>query len=160
MTIQINKECWVYAAQINGDGPMKIGSSAAAELRVQTLQAWTPYEITLRAKVLANVLAEDWLHGALSLWRIRGEWYLPSPEVISAINYMSAHGRLPFDLCAKAEAALPTPADRRLARAHDVCAKRSEAMRGSWLRKRPPANQSIRPIPTPAAEQFQPEPAE
>lgn len=130
--------CWVYAAQIEGCGPVKFGATSDPDARLRSLQAWTPHEITLLVKVKAPHLAEKWLHNALRFWRIRGEWYAPTDEVLSALNYMRAHGRLPMDLCVAAFAQIGDRLDiKSLQRwQHQSCPVRSAGLKASWARKR------------------------
>lgn len=130
---------YVYAAQIDderGGGFVKFGSSNEPNLRVQKLQAWSPYKIRLLASVRAPQLAENWLHDLMTPYRERNEWYWPTEQVVSAANYMIESGRLPMDICARAFDFLGIPREAVIPAPVVVDEARSERARLTWARRK------------------------
>lgn len=65
-------------------GAYKIGFAIDVEQRLATLQAATPYELTVLRKVPRRDVrqAELAVHGLLARYHLRGEWFkLPSVEL-------------------------------------------------------------------------------
>lgn len=80
---------WLYAFQAGNNGPIKIGVSRDPKQRLATLQAMH-YE-TLRPLASERVvpIEEKWLHQAYVHARIRGEWFRPTPDLLT---YLAALG--------------------------------------------------------------------
>ena len=84
----------VYAIQAAGPGnPIKIGYAADPVERMQALQRTFPFDLTLLAVSSKDDKAgERPLHRTLMPYRIRGEWFRPTSEVMQAIEGMRANG--------------------------------------------------------------------
>jgi len=76
---------WTYFIQVDFDGPIKIGTAADPQERLQTLQTANPHELHLVLTVWAPADLERDLHARLSAHRIRGEWFRPHAEVWNAV---------------------------------------------------------------------------
>jgi len=76
-----------YAIQVGTDGPIKIGySGARAEGRLSELQRLSPWKMHIIAQWPGDMLTEKALHIELGAFRIRSEWFYPTPTVLAAIE--------------------------------------------------------------------------
>ena len=75
--------CYTYAIW---DGEyVKIGKSCShPKRRMDTLQTGNPRQLSLLA--YSATLSESDVHKRLSRWRVRGEWFSPSTEVLGYIS--------------------------------------------------------------------------
>lgn len=73
-----------YFLQAGTDGPIKIGSTKNLMVRLRTLCAMSPLPLTLLGIVPTDV--EEDCHRQLGAFKLHGEWFSPSPEVIAFIR--------------------------------------------------------------------------
>lgn len=77
---------FVYFIQAKDGGPIKIGYSATAEgvlTRLRGMQVGNPSELVLRRMdAVSGPQDERRLHADLREWRIRGEWFMPTEDVL------------------------------------------------------------------------------
>lgn len=78
---------YVYAVQMGGDGPIKIGWSANPQRRLAGLQCSSPYTLVVRGIWPGMPNDEARLHERLSAHRMRGEWFRPHSDVVTAIRH-------------------------------------------------------------------------
>jgi hypothetical protein len=93
-------------------GLFKIGIAADVEQRLSTLQAATPYDLTIVAKmrVAHATRIESFIHDLLAKHRVRGEWFrLPEGEKTwrDAVRQYRASLKAPRTL----RSLVPAPAD-------------------------------------------------
>ncbi len=82
-------------------GPVKIGFSGAAGVRINALQTGHPHRLYILAECHGELEDEAAAHTTLSIWRVRpeGEWFYRSKEVQKFIDFLS--GGLPVPLAIK-----------------------------------------------------------
>lgn len=85
----------LYFIQAANDGPIKAGYTGDANMRLRTLQAWCPYDLTALLAIRVPQLAEHYVHQTLRAHRIRGEWYHPHPFVKNFIESVRAARAVP-----------------------------------------------------------------
>ena len=74
-----------YTYAIYDGVALKIGKSTwHPKMRLDTLQTGNPRQLKLVA--YSAVLTESTVHKHLSRWRVRGEWFEPSVEVLQYIS--------------------------------------------------------------------------
>ena len=73
-----------YFVQVGDDGPIKIGSTRNLAVRLRTLCAMFPMPLKLLGIMYGDV--EERCHARFSAFRIRGEWFAPSPVVLDFIR--------------------------------------------------------------------------
>lgn len=72
-------------------GPIKIGLSKHPERRLDEFRGWSPLELEMIGTVPGNWADEQFLHECLAEHHSHGEWFFPSPEVITAVEQVIAH---------------------------------------------------------------------
>lgn len=78
----------VYFIQSGGaQGPIKIGRAEDVDARLRELQTGNPQKLTLLATMRGGRAAERTLHARFRTSRIRGEWFVPSPELLEVIEH-------------------------------------------------------------------------
>lgn len=77
---------WIYFAQVGADGPIKIGVSGNPWSRVAEMQTACPWELRLLAWRPGEAPDERALHQKLAQFRMRGEWFEPSTEVLEEVH--------------------------------------------------------------------------
>lgn len=77
----------IYFAQVNGDGPIKIGftSKPWLNLRMKSLRTFCPYPIAVLGVMPGEASQERALHRRFKLCKVRGEWFRPEPELVQFI---------------------------------------------------------------------------
>lgn len=76
----------VYMLQVDGGGPIKIGFTVGnVSQRIQSYQGGSPYELLWVGAFKGTKRDEADAHRALAAHRLRGEWFRPTPEVISFV---------------------------------------------------------------------------
>lgn len=73
---------YVYFAQANYGGPIKIGCSYDRDLRAQTLQKDLPFDLVLIGWAPGGFFRERFVQGYFRNYQIRGEWFEPLPELL------------------------------------------------------------------------------
>lgn len=87
---------WTYFIQADGGGPIKIGTTCQEpEKRLANLQTGSPVVLRIVGLIHGNV--ERQLHDAFAKFRIHGEWFEASDELI---QYVCKHGKT--QACARA----------------------------------------------------------
>jgi len=77
----------VYFVQVGGNGPVKIGVASHLETRLQAIQSTCPFPLRIIGAVAGGgQKLERKLHRQFSTDRLRGEWFLPSKELIAWIS--------------------------------------------------------------------------
>jgi hypothetical protein len=76
----------VYFIQDMHTGAIKIGSARFPEVRLKELQTGTSAELRLLSAVPGGQALERDLHERFAHLRIRGEWFLNSPEIRSCMR--------------------------------------------------------------------------
>lgn len=74
----------VYFIQDGDDGPIKIGFSKTPQVRIAAIQVNHAREIKILAITDGEREDERKIHQSLANHHIRGEWFLPSDDVLSA----------------------------------------------------------------------------
>ena len=67
-------------------GPIKIGMAADPGRRLSGLQTSSPVDLHLLAVTVGGVAAEKAYHSRFRKHHIRGEWFLPAPEIQAEIT--------------------------------------------------------------------------
>lgn len=80
----ITDEPYTYFVQAGPDGPIKIGSTRNLPVRLRSLSMMSPIPLKLLGIVKGDI--EDRCHVRLDAFRVHGEWFLPSPELIEFIR--------------------------------------------------------------------------
>lgn len=81
---------WIYFAQAEGGGPIKIGSAHRPYLRLGQLQVGNPNRLRLVGIMRAeDRFAEEALQCRFEAHRIRGEWFEPVPQLVELIAGLS-----------------------------------------------------------------------
>lgn len=75
-----------FIKPIGERGPIKIGCSVAANIRLQTLASVSPVRLELLASTPGDHLCESRLHKHFSLQRRHGEWFEASEHLESIIE--------------------------------------------------------------------------
>jgi len=73
-------------AKSHHHGPVKIGVSGSVETRLSGLQTSNHEELEIIATMSGGRETEAYLHESLASSRIRGEWYLRTPELNAAMR--------------------------------------------------------------------------
>lgn len=76
---------YIYFVQGVDGGPVKIGWSENPEKRLEQLQAASPDQLRILDYIIGDRHHERALHGRLSEYRLRGEWFDDCPPVREAI---------------------------------------------------------------------------
>jgi hypothetical protein len=86
---------YVYFLKQGRNGPIKMGVAGSPEDRLANLQVGNPNELHLIGQRAveggyreAREL-EEALHERFSLYRIRGEWFWPTPDLLRTITELS-----------------------------------------------------------------------
>ena len=69
---------------------VKIGVSTDPKLRLGQAQVGNPRELMLVVACPATVAMEKYMHSYLSEWRVRGEWFALSTEVLCVLSLLMA----------------------------------------------------------------------
>jgi len=80
---------WIYIVRMNDAGPVKIGYSGDkgnARSRVDKLQTGNPYPLKTIWIGNGNFGIESRIHKLLARYRMKGEWFEPTEEVIEFIE--------------------------------------------------------------------------
>lgn len=76
----IHSESYLYAIREGCEGPIKVGRSVTATIRMRELQVGNPTELFLLGTTIeTDTLNEQTEHRRLSEHRIRGEWFNITP---------------------------------------------------------------------------------
>lgn len=76
----------IYFIRAGEDGPIKIGKANNPTRRIFNLQIGHPEKLHLLAVIDGSDSAESDLHAKFSSSWLRGEWFNPSPEILSLIE--------------------------------------------------------------------------
>ncbi|WP_171898770.1 GIY-YIG nuclease family protein [Curtobacterium sp. UCD-KPL2560] len=79
----------VYFVQQGDNGPIKIGASRSFTKRLKTLRTNSPVELHVLGTFPGGFDAERDLHHELADHRLEGEWFAPSPPVLSALRRLA-----------------------------------------------------------------------
>jgi len=77
---------YIYFIQMGEIGPIKIGFTKDVKKRLFFLQTATPYSLRLLCVFPGNEEMEREIHTCLGDIRLRGEWFLPHPFLLRAIE--------------------------------------------------------------------------
>jgi hypothetical protein len=77
----------LYAIQMGDDGPVKIGIATKPWERLATLQTASPARLRGLAAWPGSVEKEAALHEIFAEDRLEGEWFKPSPELITFVEW-------------------------------------------------------------------------
>lgn len=72
------------------DGLIKIGYSAKLHSRLRAIKNTSPVALTLLASIPGSKATEQQFHNRFASSRAHGEWFQPSPDLISVIAEASA----------------------------------------------------------------------
>lgn len=75
----------IYFIQ-SGNGPIKIGYTTVSQLRFSMLQVGNPEPLKIIKILRGGREEETAIHKKFKRDRLRGEWYIPSPELLKFIN--------------------------------------------------------------------------
>lgn len=74
------------------DGPIKIGLSGNPGRRIKEFRTWSPFELEIVGAVPGSWADEQFIHECLADHHSHGEWFNPTPEVLSAITDVIQQG--------------------------------------------------------------------
>ncbi|WP_158551953.1 GIY-YIG nuclease family protein [Komagataeibacter melaceti] len=74
----------VYFIRSGSDGPVKIGSTNNVRRRMQMLQTGSANQLVLLRAFVGGEAEEKAIHNRLSRFRVSGEWFEASDEVLTA----------------------------------------------------------------------------
>ncbi len=77
---------FIYFVQGECGGPIKIGYTNDIEKRLRALQTGYPDILKLLLAFPGNPQYEKLVHKQLDKYRLQGEWFKPSPEVMNRIR--------------------------------------------------------------------------
>jgi len=83
----------VYFIQAVSGGPIKIGKADDPQRRLYDLQAMNPTKLQILATVDGGQRREYELHVRFKGSRLHGEWFEPTPELLSLISDLKAGHR-------------------------------------------------------------------
>lgn len=87
---------YVYFAQAGEGGPVKIGIAKDVKQRITNLQTGNPKRIKLLCSPMVDEsqanLTESYLHRIFHGFRLEGEWFKPSPWMLSFIEDIGRRG--------------------------------------------------------------------
>jgi len=78
---------FIYFIQGECGGPIKIGYTTDLEQRLKSLQTGYPDRLELLLAFPANPNYEKAIHKQFEEYRLNGEWFKPTPEVLKKIRY-------------------------------------------------------------------------
>jgi hypothetical protein len=84
-TIAFNRVSFVYAAQRESDGAVKVGWSSDVMRRVQEMRRYCKSAVQLVLCLPGNKGDELRIHDALAPARLAGEWYVATPDEVIAV---------------------------------------------------------------------------
>lgn len=84
----------IYFIQSGDVGPIKIGVSASPEMRLASMQTGNPETLHLRLTVKHALHGERAYHRLFREFRIRGEWFQPSSDLLLFIDGSTRWPRL------------------------------------------------------------------
>jgi DNA-binding transcriptional regulator YiaG len=76
----------IYFVQAEGGGPIKIGRTIDLRKRMASFQCVSPVPLRVLAVMPGGPLAEFELHGRFAAHRTYGEWFNPSPVLVTYIE--------------------------------------------------------------------------
>lgn len=83
---------YLYFVAVKGGDVVKIGMAVDVPNRMRDLQVANHKELELLVAVEVPLHIERWLHGKLSEYRIRGEWFRLEGEVRSVVDAILIRG--------------------------------------------------------------------
>ena len=83
---------YIYFIQQGSDGPVKIGMASDVRKRLVALKHANPYKLHLLCSISTHRRMEQIIHRRFKNHRIRGEWFNPSPDIMSFINKIRKFG--------------------------------------------------------------------
>jgi hypothetical protein len=79
----------VYFVRVCGVGPVKIGVAGDPAARVASMRTAHAGELVLLGSVPGGINLERKIHDVLAPWRVRGEWFKDSGEVMSVVTHLT-----------------------------------------------------------------------
>lgn len=79
-------QSWVYFIRAGESGPIKIGTAKDPRRRLAGLQTSTAVPLHILAAMAGDRTAEQRLHQRFQHLRLRGEWFVPEPELLEYIR--------------------------------------------------------------------------
>lgn len=79
----------------DGIGPIKIGCSSYPKVRAAQIASDLKAPVVILATAPGTFRDEARLHRQFAEWRLDGEWFAPSKDVLAALKYIRDHGKLP-----------------------------------------------------------------
>lgn len=73
---------WIYFIQGEDGGPIKIGVANDPEKRLGELQRTSPTKLRIIGRRGGDVFAEKQLHAKYAEYRLHGEWFEPTEEIL------------------------------------------------------------------------------
>ena len=87
---KVDKSRYVYFIQCGKTGPIKIGYANDVKARLATLQTASPFDLRLLATIKGRPSLERQLHNRFAGDRLRGEWFLPTSELLAFVSEVAA----------------------------------------------------------------------
>ena len=81
---------YVYAVQIS-TGPIKVGFSKGARIRIQNMQTACPYKMLPIGEKRGTQADEEAMHKLLERDHIRGEWFNNTPRAVRILSEYFGH---------------------------------------------------------------------
>lgn len=69
---------------------IKIGAAQCVKARLRTLQASSPFQLEVLAKVRGGEALESAYHSWFAKWRKHGEWFRPHLEILTEIDRLNS----------------------------------------------------------------------
>lgn len=81
---------YIYFAQMDHIGPIKIGYTKNVKKRLASLQTGSPYKLSILCIMPGTESFENIIHVGLDEIRLEGEWFLPHPFLLHEIDLINA----------------------------------------------------------------------
>lgn len=81
---------WVYFIQAGPSGPVKIGTTGDLKKRLAGLQTSTAADLVMLGVIPGGREKEAALHTQFQHLRMRGEWFVPDPDLLGFIRQQGA----------------------------------------------------------------------
>lgn len=86
-----NDHCWVYFIEsADPVGHIKIGCSRSPMNRLAALRGWSPFPLTVLAKIDGDEALERRFHALFVEDRVQGEWFLRTDAVMAVVESIKA----------------------------------------------------------------------
>lgn len=81
----------IYFVQAEDGGPIKIGLCTDIKSRLASMQTGNHKRLWVLAYIPGGMVDEKRLHERFSRYRVRGEWFEPSADLLAYIQTLESH---------------------------------------------------------------------